>query len=251
METAELVHLSVSDRIATVTLDSPHNRNALSRQLLVELAGQVGAAIADPGVRGIVLTHTGGVFCSGADLSDPPRAGDESAVTVPDVLRLLWRCPKATVVELNGHVRAGGLGLVAAADIAVAVTTATFAFTEVRIGVAPAMIAVVCGRRMHPRAVSRYWLTGETFDAATAVDTGLVTMVADDPSAAVASLAAAIRLTEPRAVTVTKGLITDLPAMSVDEGLTHAEAISVELFATDTAAEGIAALRQKRPPSWA
>jgi len=143
-----LVRLGVDRGIATITLDSPANRNALSQRLLVELGQALAATAGDEAVRGVVLTATGSTFCSGADLKDPPGQGAGAGVSMAEILEALWHFPKAVVARVNGHVRAGGIGLVAATDIAVAPTSATFAFTEVRIGVAPAIIAVVCGRRM-------------------------------------------------------------------------------------------------------
>src|SRR5262245_5149254 len=162
--TDELVHLDVTDRIATITLDSPNNRNALSRRLMAELAAHLATAWEHPEVRGVLLTATGTTFCSGADLRDPPGAEPTPGeVTVPQILTDLWRSPKTVVLQLNGHVRAGGIGLVAAADLVVAPRRATFAFSEVRLGVAPAIVAVLCGRRMQPRPLARYMLTGESF----------------------------------------------------------------------------------------
>jgi enoyl-CoA hydratase/carnithine racemase len=250
----ELVHLAVVERIATITLDSPDNRNALSRRLLAELAGHLATARDDPGVRGVVLTATGSTFCSGADLREPPGAAPAvGEITLPQVLTEMWHYPKAIVVHLNGHVRAGGMGLVAAADVVVAPARATFAFTEVRIGVAPAVIAVVCQRRMHPRALARYALTGEQFDAAEAAAAGLVTIAIDDEAAepTVAALADAIRLTEPTAVRTTKHLLEQLPTLTLADGFTWADQVSRERFGSPEAAEGIAAFREKRPPSWA
>jgi enoyl-CoA hydratase/carnithine racemase len=170
-----------------------------------------------------------------------------------EILEQLWHYPKTVIARLNGHVRAGGTGLVAAADIVIAPTTATFAFSEVRIGVAPAIIAVLCQRRMPARAASRYMLTGEVFDAEAAVDAGLVTLAVepDELDAATERVAEAVRLTEPNAVAATRRLLVDLPAMSVGDGLRHAEAISTALFESPQAAEGIAAFREKRPPRWA
>jgi methylglutaconyl-CoA hydratase len=247
-----LVHSQTAAGIATITLDSPANRNALSNQLLSELAQHLEGARSDPQIRAVVLTATGSVFCSGADLSTPGSVAS-APVSLVDVLELLTSFPKATVIALNGHVRAGGIGLVAAADIVVAPTTATFAFSEVRIGVAPAIISVLATRIMTPRAVSRFMLTGEVFDAATAREAGLVTLVADGEvfESALGELCEALRLGEPRAVLETKALLRSLPTLSITEGFARAEALSAELFATEEATEGIAALRAKRPPPWA
>ncbi len=247
-----LVHLAVDDHIATITLDSPDNRNALSQQLLAEFDTALRDARDDSGVRAIVLTATGTTFCSGADLSGATSAGAR-AVPFVEILSALWTYPKTVIARLNGHVRAGGFGLVAAADIVVAPTSASFAFSEVRIGVAPAVIAVLCQRRMTPRAAGRYLLTGELFDAQTALEAGLVTVVVepDQLDAATAEIVHAVRQTEPNAVAATKRLLVDLPSMGVDDGLRHAEVISTALFGSPEAAEGIAALRERRAAPWA
>ena len=249
---AQLVHVDVVDHITTITLDSPDNRNALSQRLLAELDEAVRGARDDRDVRAVVLTATGTTFCSGADLSGATSAGAR-AVPFVEILSSLGSYPKTVIARLNGQVRAGGFGLVAAADIVIAPTSASFAFSEVRIGVAPAVIAVLCQRRMTPRAAGRYLLTGEVFDAHTAQETGLVTVVVepDDLDAATAEIVHAVRQTEPNAVAATKRLLVDLPSLGVDDGLRKAEAISTALFASPEAAEGIAALKERRAAAWA
>ena len=249
---AQLVHVDVVDHITTITLDSPDNRNALSQQLLAELDDAVLGARDDNDVRAVVLTATGTTFCSGADLSGATSAGAR-AVPFVEILSTLWSYPKTVIARLNGHVRAGGFGLVAAADVVIAPTSASFAFSEVRIGVAPAVIAVLCQRRMTPRAAGRYLLTGEVFDAQTAREAGLVTVVVepDELDAATAEIVHAVRQTEPNAVAATKRLLVDLPSLNVDDGLRQAEAISTALFGSPEAAEGIAALKERRAAAWA
>ena len=247
-----LVHVDVVDHITTITLDSPDNRNALSQQLLAELDEAVRGARDDNDVRAVVLTATGTTFCSGADLSGATSAGAR-AVPFVEILSTLWSYPKTVIARLNGHVRAGGFGLVAAADVVIAPTSASFAFSEVRIGVAPAVIAVLCQRRMTPRAAGRYLLTGEVFDAHTAREAGLVSVVVepDELDAATAEIVHAVRQTEPNAVAATKRLLVDLPSLSVDDGLRQAEGISTALFGSPEAAEGIAALKERRAAAWA
>jgi methylglutaconyl-CoA hydratase len=200
-----LVRVEPVDHITTITLDSPDNRNALSQQLLAELDDALRDARRDTDVRAVVLTATGTTFCSGADLSGATSAGAR-AVPFVEILSMLWTYPKAVIARLNGHVRAGGFGLVAASDIVIAPTTASFAFSEVRIGVAPAVIAVLCQRRMTPRAASRYLITGELFDAHTAREIGLATIVVEPEQldATTAEVVHAVRQTEPNAVAATK-----------------------------------------------
>jgi enoyl-CoA hydratase len=157
MTGTELVHLSVERGIATVTLDSPQNRNALSRQLVAELTGHVQAASADSSVRALVLTHTGTTFCAGADLSEAstgPMTGTARALLT--VLRLIVDVPQPVIARIDGNVRAGGVGLVGACDIAVAGPRSTFAITEARIGLAAAVISVTVLPRLDDRSVKGY-----------------------------------------------------------------------------------------------
>src|SRR3954453_3882678 len=178
----DLVHYSVDRAIATVTLDSPSNRNALSAQLVGELSAHLAAAAADEAVRAVVLTHTGTVFCAGADLKEQATEGgpEEGTRRMLALLRSIVELPKPVIARLDGAVRAGGLGIVGACDIGVASERATFAFTEVRLGLAPAIISLTTLGRMSERAVSRYYLTGETFGATAAAESGLITLAADD-----------------------------------------------------------------------
>lgn len=235
---------------AVLVLDSPTNRNALSRGLVAGLLSELAAAAGDPAVRAVALTAAGTTFCSGADLKDPPV--QQGPGSYADVLRMLWDYPKPVVVGVNGHVRAGGLGLVAAADVVVSVESATFAFTEVRLGLAPAMIAVVCLRRMTPAGASRYFLTGEEFGAAEAVSVGLVGEVVPDDAldGQLGRVLDAFRQCEPEALRVTRDLMRRLPQMDVEGGMEYAQAVSAKMFGSDAAAEGIAAFREKRPARW-
>jgi methylglutaconyl-CoA hydratase len=249
----DLVHLDVADGIATITLDSPSNRNALSAPLVAGLAAHLEATRADSSVRALVLTATGTVFCSGADLDNPPTTDSAVGPTYAGILTALLEYPTIVVVKLNGHVRAGGLGLVASADIVIAPEDATFAFTEVRIGVVPAIISVVCTRVMPPRAVSRYFLTGETFSAADAAAAGLVTRTAprDHVDTVTLALLDEIRKTAPSAVAHTKGLLADLRGLDLADGFVHAARVSAESFVSEEGREGIRAFLEKRPPAWA
>ncbi|MGW5416843.1 enoyl-CoA hydratase-related protein [Actinomadura geliboluensis] len=248
----ELVHLTVHNSIATITLDSPSNRNALSRQLVGELGAHLHTAMNDPEVRAIVLTATGTVFCAGGDLKERgiATADDQDAPSFADILHTIMTGATPVVLKLNGPARAGGLGLIAAADIAIAPSEATFAFSEVRIGVAPAIIAVPCTRKMTARSIARYFLTGATFDAAAAKEAGLVTIVSDDVEASCAEVLTALRLAAPGALRAAKALITQARDQELGAALTAMEAESARLFSSDEAKEGMAAFLEKRAPSW-
>src|SRR2546429_7052802 len=151
----EPVHARTGRGVTTLTLDRPPTRNALSGTLIARLIELVAEAAADPAVRVVVLSHTGPVFCSGVDLAETGAArdtGELPAARLGELLAALWECPNPVVARVGGPARAGGLGLVAAADIAVCATDATFAFSEVRVGVVPAVISATVLHRLPPRA---------------------------------------------------------------------------------------------------
>jgi enoyl-CoA hydratase len=249
----ELVHYAVDRAIATVTLDSPHNRNALSAQLVGELDQRLAAARADDTVRGVLLTHTGTVFCAGADLKEQASEGGPEAGTrrMLALLRTIAELPKPVIVRLDGVVRAGGLGVVGASDIAVASAEATFAFTEVRLGLAPAIISLTTLGRMSERAVSRYYLTGETFGAGVAADCGLITAAVDDVDAEVGAITDALRRCSPQGLAETKPLTTTGVLAAFAERGDQVQALSARLFSSEEAREGMTSFLQKRAPRWA
>ncbi|OOC54931.1 MULTISPECIES: enoyl-CoA hydratase-related protein [Nocardiopsis] len=258
-----LVRLTVDRAIATITLDSPRNRNALSARLRSELSEALADAVADDEVRGVVLTGTGPVFCAGADLKEIGAAlrgaPVEPAPELPEVFEQIMGAPKPVVAVLNGAARAGGIGLVAAADIALAPESATFAFTEVRIGVVPAVISVPVSARMHSRQLSHYFLTGEVFDASEAAGAGLITRAVPDGDMehAVDTVLRGLRASAPRALSRTKELLGELGSGALAAADRRSEAfsrmgeLSAEFFGSEDAAEGRAAFFEKRPPRWA
>jgi methylglutaconyl-CoA hydratase len=247
-----LVHKDLAGGVATITLDSPANRNALSVRLLADLEDRLTWALAEPACRVIVLTATGSVFCSGADLKEQRAAGAPVTGALPEIFTLLWESPKPVVCRLNGTARAGGLGLVASCDFAIAPLTASFAFTEVRLGVAPAMISVPVLRRLDPRAAAEYFLTGEVFDAARAAEIGLLTRAVPDEEldATVTRYAEMLLKGGPEALAITKRLVREVPRLSFEEGLRRMTELSAERFASEEGQEGIAAFWEKRPPKW-
>jgi enoyl-CoA hydratase/carnithine racemase len=249
----DLVHYSVDRAIATVTLDSPGNRNALSAQLVGELSAHLAAAAADEAVRAVVLTHTGTVFCAGADLKEQATEGgpEEGTRRMLALLRTIVELPKPVIVRLDGAVRAGGLGIVGACDIAVASERATFAFTEVRLGLAPAIISLTTLGRMSERAASRYYLTGETFGATAAADSGLITVAADDLDGVLDGILDALRSCSPQGLAETKPLTTRGARAAFTASADEVQALSARLFGSEEAREGMLAFLQKRPPRWA
>ena len=254
-----LVEYTVEGHIARLTLNSPHNRNALSTTLVSQLHQGLRDAAADPAVRAVVLGHTGNTFCAGADLSegsaatgaDPGEMAAERAREMAALLRAIVESSLTVIVAVDGHVRAGGMGLVGAGDIAVAGPRSTFALTEARIGVAPAIISLTLLPKMSARAAARYYLTGETFDAATAAAIGLITMAADDVGAAVASLVADIGRASPQGLAASKALTTAAILEGFDRDAERLSTDSARLFVSEEAREGMLAFLQKRPPRWA
>lgn len=247
-----LVRTHVHGPVLTIELNSPANRNALSARLLAELAGAVELA-ADPDVRVAVLTATGPTFCAGADLTDPPGNDPASPFGLPAVLGAITDSPVPFVARVDGHVRAGGLGLVAACDLAVASRGVSLAFSEVRVGVAPAIIAVVCQPLMRPRDFARYTLTGAAFGAAEAVAAGLLTADVDpgDLDSTIDTWIDDLLAASPAAVARTKSLAAELRELPGADRMTHAAGVSAAQFQSDDAVEGIAAFREKRLPRWA
>jgi methylglutaconyl-CoA hydratase len=243
--TTELVHLAVQSGIATVTLDSPANRNALSAQLRAELLDALERSADDDSVRVVVLDHTGPVFCAGLDLSEPPDAVRE----FPRILERVWTHPKPVVAKLAGPARAGGVGIVAAADIAVAAYSTTFAFTEVRLGVVPAVISVAVLPRLLPRAAHELFLTGETFDATRAVTIGLLNSAvpAEHLDAEVQRYTGMLIKGGPEALTLTKQLLRG-PTTAQD--FAAMLTLSAARFASAEGREGLRAFAEKRPASW-
>ncbi|MFF3172652.1 enoyl-CoA hydratase family protein [Streptomyces sp. NPDC057900] len=233
--------------ITTLTLDSPANRNALSARLVVELSAALAACAADDAVRAVVLTHTGNTFCAGADLTAP---ADPAAFVA--LLRQIVALPKPVVARVTGHVRAGGLGLLGACDISAAGPGATFALTESRLGLAPAVISIPLLPRVDPRAAARYYLTGERFDATEAARISLITLAAatDDVDEALAPVLDGLRRASPQGLRASKELVTASVLESFDQHAEDLIARSAALFASEEAREGMTAFLERRDPAW-
>ncbi|MEU1553856.1 enoyl-CoA hydratase family protein [Streptomyces scabiei] len=244
-DTEPLVRTAHHRGVTTLTLDSPANRNALSAALVAELRDALDGCGKDNTVRAVVLTHTGSTFCAGADLRDPP---DPAALVA--LLRLLLELPKPVVARVTGHVRAGGLGLLGACDIAAAGPEATFALTEVRIGVAPAVISLTLRPRTDPRALARYYLTGERFGPAEAARIGLITDAGAEVDDVLAPVLDGLRRASPRALAETKHLLTTKVLENFDQDAGELTRLSSRLFASADAREGMTAFLERREPGW-
>lgn len=248
----EVVHTSIDKGICTITLDAPHNRNALSRQLVSEFGAALTAAIADDAIRAIVLTHTGGTFCAGADLSEASDDSNKAApVNLPDLLRSIVEAPKPVIGRIDGHVRAGGTGIVGACDIVLSSDKGTFGFSEALLGLTPAVISLTTIPRMTSRATNRYFLTGEVFDARVAEQIGLITRAADDLDAELDALTAQLRKASPQGLRESKKLQSEQMLAGFDKNADRLTKLSMDLFATEEAREGMRSFLERRPARWA
>ncbi len=245
----ELVHYRVDDHVASLVLDSQHNRNALSRQLVAELYDGLARAEADDDVRVVLIRAEGRTFCSGADLSEASSHGMEQAAGVlVELQRRIVTLPKPVVVRAHGHVRAGGIGIVAAADIALSADDATYAFTEVRLGLTPAAISLTVLPRMTDRAAARSFLTGDVFTGHDAVATGLVTtaVVEDELNAEVDEVCASLAKGTPQGLRETKLLLGRHLVARIDEHGADLATLSARLFGSDEARAAMQAFLDRR-----
>lgn len=248
-EQSELVHYAAAEGIATIELDSPHNRNALSRQLVSELFEALDRAEEDEHVRVVLLRSAGRVFCSGADLSEAGEGGMEEGTRALVALQrqiLAHRCP--VVTRLAGPVRAGGLGIVAASDLVLCGDDVTFAFTEVRLALSPAVISLSVLPRLTGRGAADAFLTGRSFGAVEAVEMGLVTRAVPAGSLddAIAAVCVDLRKGHPQGLRETKALLVAPVVAHLDARAEEMAALSARLFASDAAREAMLAFLSRR-----
>ncbi|WTL08509.1 enoyl-CoA hydratase-related protein [Kribbella sp. NBC_01505] len=245
----ELVHLSTADGVATITLDSPHNKNALSQQLTGELLEHLATAGADDAARVIVIRSALDVFCSGADMSEATSVGmGVGAQRMVDVQRAIVANPKPVIARVAGPVRAGGIGIVAAADISVAGASTSFALTEVRLGLAAATISLTVLARLNDRAAAYTFLTGNAFDGLEAARLGLVTLtVADDElDTALDSLVESVLKGVPQGLRETKKLLNRELLADIDARGTELAELSASLFGSPAAQEAMLAFLNRK-----
>ena len=255
------VRYAVKDAVATLTMDQPHNRNALTAALMAGLAQGLEAALADESVGVIVLTNNGPAFCAGADLSGASAAGPGAGKRrggarrdgLAELLAAIQDSTKPVVARIAGHCMGGGVGLAAACDLSVAGDAVKFGFTEVRVGVAPAIISVVCLPKLRRADALELFLSGERISAARAAEVGLITRAvpAADLDAEVTAMVARLLAGGPSALAAAKRLVYTIPGMGREAAFTRTTEVSQALFASAEAAEGMAAFRENRLPSWA
>ena len=254
--TESLVGYETRGGAAYLTIDSPHNRNAISQRLLADLSAGLERAAADDAARAVVLTHTGTTFCAGADLKEAAANGAGSdpksrTLAMIGAMRGIIECPKPVFAPVDGHVRAGGFGLIGSCDFVFAGPGASFAVTETRIGVAPAMVSLVLLPHLPSRVASTLLLTGRKFDGAEAAGYGLITAAVADPAAAVAEQLAELQLCSPQGLRETKRILWHDVLASFDARAEELATQSARLFGSPESVEGITAFLQKRAPAWA
>lgn len=257
-----VVRFDLSDSVVTLTLADDGRRNVLSGAVIGGLLDGLTAANADPSVRVVVITNTGRVFCAGADLSEQSAAGARRSPTdagAPGVrgfdalLRAIQASPTPVVARIDGHAVAGGVGLAAVCDISIARDDVLLGFTEVRVGVIPAIISVVCLPKMRRGDALEAFLRGRRFPATEAATLGLINRAvpAAELDTVVAEVVADLCQGGPTALAQAKRLVYDISEMTADEAFHATAARSAELFGGAEAAEGMAAFLEKRRPSWA
>jgi enoyl-CoA hydratase/carnithine racemase len=253
MSDESLVLSTTAGGATTLTLNSPANRNALSTAMLTALTDALDAAEADASTRVVVLTHNGPVFSAGMDLKEAVGLGLEKVSGILlGMLRRIAALSKPVVVKLAGPARAGGLGIIGAADVVIAADDITFAFTEARIGVAPAIISLTVLPRMDPRTAHRWMLSGETFDATAAANAGLISAAvpAAELDAAVQDVLSELLLASPQGLAQTKKLLGQEIVELLDRDGEDIARLSASLFASEEAKEGMTAFLEKRKPRW-
>ena len=248
---AELVHLEVVDQVATITLDSDRNRNALSKQLVTELAAHLTTADADLDAKAILIRSAGKVFCSGADMTEAVSAGmADGAKAIVALQRQIATAGKPVLVELAGPVRAGGLGIVGAADIVIAAESVTFQLTEVRLGLAAAIISLSLIPRFSDRAAADLFLTARKFDASEAAQVGLITRAVPDADLhdEVANVLADLSKAYPQGLRESKKILNRDLVARIDALGDEVAATSAELFGSDEAREAMTAFLSRAKP---
>ncbi len=250
--------LDFSADIATITLNRPEKRNAISAQMIQELM-----AALDEAERGrcgaIILTGAGKAFCSGMDLEmlaaiarQSPAENLEDSQRMAAMFRRIWSFPKPLIAAVNGAAIAGGCGIATLCDFTLAVPEAKFGYTEVRIGFIPAIVSVFLTRQIGERRARDLLLSGRIFDAIEAQELGLVSTIVSDEKLmeATKELANVLLASSPTSVRQTKRLVCELAAPALDRDLERAVVENAAIRGTRNFQEGLAAFLEKRKPVW-
>jgi methylglutaconyl-CoA hydratase len=255
-----MLNICEAGAVATITLNRPEVRNAFNDEMIAELTRAFIALGGRESVRCIVLAAQGKAFCAGADLNWMRRMADYShaenladAAQLAEMLRVIYECPKPTIARIQGDVYAGGMGLVAACDMAVSVDTANFCLSEVKLGLIPATISPYVIRAMGARAAHRYFLTAERFDAQEALRIGIVHAVvsAEALDAKVAEITQALVSASPDAVKACKQLVQDVAGHDISAELIVGTVKAIaDIRSSEQGKEGVQSFLQKRKPSW-
>jgi len=252
------VQLTTARGVMTATLVDVENRNALGADLVRGLLDAITTVDADPGLRALVITNEGSTFCAGANLKERAGSSGGAARTggaggFEQLLQAIQTSPTPILGRIAGHVVGGGNGLAAALDVSIAADDVQFGFTEVRLGVAPAIISVVCLPKMRRGDALEAFLRGQRFPASRAAELGLINRAVprDALDAAVDEVLADLRRGGPKALAVAKQLVYRVPMLEQKEAFRFTAKLSAELFEGEEAAEGMKAFLQKRKPGWA
>jgi methylglutaconyl-CoA hydratase len=260
MDNYDTLEIAVADKVATITLNRPDVRNAFNETAIADLAMAFDEVSQDGSIRAIVLAANGPAFCAGADLNWMKKmAGytqaenEADALRLADMLRTIYFSPKPVVAKVQGDCYAGGMGLVAACDIVVAVEGANFCLSEVKLGLIPATISPYVIKAMGDQAARRYFLTAERFDAREGRRLGLVHEVvpAEQLDGTVAGIVKALVNNSPNAVREAKKLVRDIAGLPIDDVLLADTAGRIaNIRASSEGREGVASFLEKRKPSW-
>ena len=254
-EESEIVRVETAAGVTTVTLADVENRNALGAALIEGLRGAVADANADPAVRAVVVTNEGSTFCAGANLKERSSGRGKAAASggFESLLHEIQTSPTPIVGRIAGHVVGGGNGLASSLDISIASEDVKFGFTEVRLGVAPAIISVVCLPKMRPGEAMEAFLRGHRFPSTRAAELGLINRAVprDQLDAAVGEVLADLRKGGPTALGFAKRLVYEVPRMSQKEAFAWTARLSAELFRSEEGAEGMKAFVTRSRPPWA
>lgn len=252
----ETVRTSLSKGVLTITLADHDNRNALGAALVKGVGDAIDRANADNDIRAVVLTNEGTTWCAGANLKEQSARNESGAATTlgdfPSLLTKIQTSPTPVIGRIEGHVVGGGNGLAAVCDIAIARDDVKFGFTEVRLGVSPAIVSVVCLPKMRSGEAMEAFLRGNRFPASKAAEYGLISRAvsADELDAAIDEVVADLRKGGPNALGVAKRLIYEVPRMEPAAAMEWAAKLSAECFASDEAREGMRAFIEKRDAEW-